>query len=176
MDQDTLTNLVKAHQASLYRYLRYLGAGSVVAEDLVQETFLAAFRSTKAPGLAQPGQQAGWLRGVARNLLLAYLRRMRANPVVSDSDSLQQAEELWASEFLRDGDGLDYLGALRQCLGSLPEKQRQALDLQYTQKKSRAELAETFQMTEDGVKSLMQRIRARLADCVRQRLHLGDRT
>ena len=41
MDRDTLSVLVKTHQAEIYRYVRYLGADASPAADLGQETFLA---------------------------------------------------------------------------------------------------------------------------------------
>ena len=34
--------LIESHQAELWRYLRYLGCDAAEAEDLTQETFLAA--------------------------------------------------------------------------------------------------------------------------------------
>jgi len=168
-----LTTLVKDHQASIYRYLRYLGADTADAEDLAQDTFLAAFRSNSHPDLADARLRAAWLRGISRNLLLAHFRRGRANPVGIDSDYLQRAEEAWTREFLGSGDELDYIEALRQCLRALPEKDRRSLDLRYGQRKSRAEMARLRRMTEDGIKSMMRRIRSRLADCVRRRLKAG---
>ena len=50
MDRDELESWILAHQAEIYRYVRYLGAeNSAVAEDLVQDTFLTAFKSESAP-------------------------------------------------------------------------------------------------------------------------------
>ena len=71
MSRDELEALVLAHQAELYRYVRYLGAGDPnAAEDLVQETFLAAFKSQNAPAASESARHAAWLRGIARNLFL----------------------------------------------------------------------------------------------------------
>lgn len=160
-----LETLVRTHQAELYRYARYLGAERATAEDLVQETFLAAFRAEDPEHAAAP-----WLRGILRNQFLNWCRRRRLAPQSADPAALSQAESVWQDVFLRDGDGFDYLQALRKCLADQPEKHRQALDLQYAQKKSRAEIARLLSLTEDGVKSFMRRIRARLAECVGKRL------
>lgn len=88
---------------------------------------------------------------------------------------LEQAEATWESDFLRGSDGFDYVEALRECLDALPEKERSAVDLRYAQEKSRADMAQVLKMTEDGVKSLLQRIRATLAECIRRRLALQER-
>jgi DNA-directed RNA polymerase specialized sigma24 family protein len=63
---DTVQQLVRMHQASVWRYLRYLGASAELADDLTQETFLQLLR---APFVEQsPASTAAWLRTVARNL------------------------------------------------------------------------------------------------------------
>jgi RNA polymerase sigma-70 factor (ECF subfamily) len=171
MTRDELETLVRTHQAELYRYVRYLGASDcATAEDLVQETFLAAFRSPNPPPVTEDRRQAGWLRGIARNLFLAHCRKTRNSPVRTDPATLERAESVWAVEFLREGDGFDYVEALRRCVGTLGDKQRTVLDLCYTQGKSRGEMAQRLRMTEDGIKSALQRIRAMLMDCIQRRL------
>src|SRR5262245_19663403 len=171
MTRADLETLVRSHQAEIYRYVRYLGATErATAEDLVQETFLAAFKSHDPPPLGDPRRQSAWLRGIARNLFLAHCRKNRNSPVRVDSSSVEHAESVWAGEFLRQGDGFDYVEALRRCLGSLGQKQRHFLDLRYTQKKSRVEMAQLLKMTEDGIKSALQRIRAMLMDCIQRKV------
>ena len=175
MDRGELETLVKAHQGGIFRYLRYLGARSAVAEDLVQETFLAAFRARRSPDLHDDRATAAWLRAVARNLFLTHCRRSRANPVKVTEAFLEGAERVWASEFLRTGDGFDYVEALRACLETLSDKPRRTLALRYAEDRSRTEMAELLSMTENGVKSLLQRIRTSLAECVAKRLKPQER-
>lgn len=170
MKRDNLEALVRIHQAEIFRYLRYLGADDrSLAEDLVQEVFLAAWRSPSAPVTDDVRRQAAWLRGVARNMFYAHCRRERKKRPL-DEATLAQAESLWANEFLREGDGFDYVEALRKCLARLQDRQRRCVDMRYAQNKSRSEMAAALQMTDDGVKSALQRIRALLADCIEQRL------
>ena len=171
MTRDELATLVRTHQAEIFRYIRYLGAVErAQAEDLVQDTFLAACQSADPPPPFDVRRQSAWLRGIARNLFLAHCRKRRNSPVRSDAASLEEAEEVWAAEFLRSGDGFDYVEALRSCLGALGGKQRRVLELKYTQGKSRVEMAQLLQMTEDGVKTALQRLRAALLDCIQRRL------
>lgn len=174
MDIGTLEEVVRSHQAGIYRYLRFLGADDHTAEDLVQNTFLAAFKSSGHPDMTNIKLRAAWLRGIARNIFLSFCRSNRAGPLEIDSAFLEQAEHTWKSEFLRDGEGFDYIEALRKCLETLPDKQREAVGLQYAQKKSRSEIAHILKMTEDGIKSLLRRARAALADCVNRRLSVEN--
>jgi RNA polymerase sigma-70 factor, ECF subfamily len=87
-----------------------------------------------------------------------------------DNAALDRAEATWTQEFLRGGDGFDFAEALRNCLGLLEPKQREMLDLRYVHRASRAEMAARGEMTENGIKSFLRRIRSLLADCVRRRL------
>src|SRR4051794_17838288 len=93
MTHEQLELLIRTHQAMVYRYLRYMGASTDVAEDVGQETFLAAYKSTNIPmedATAEGGRCAAWLRGVARNQMLMYFRKARSNPHSSDPVVLEQ--------------------------------------------------------------------------------------
>ena len=171
MRRRTFETLVRTYQAQVYRYLRYLGANQTVAEDIAQETFLIVLEKGGLPRADAAGQGA-WLRGIARNLFLRYCRRSKVDPVRITGDMLEQFEGTWSNEFLRDGDGFDYVEALRKCLDSLSQKHRRVLDLRYAMEKSRAQMADLCDMTEDGVKTLLRRLRAELVKCVRRRLRL----
>jgi RNA polymerase sigma-70 factor, ECF subfamily len=174
MNRDSLETLVRVHQAELYRYVRYLGVGSIAtAEDLVQETFLAALRS-EGPTAVEDRQQAAWLRGIARNLFLSHCRKMKADRTRFSADMLNLAEQVWAKEFLAEGDGFDYVAALRHCLERVPEGKRKMLDMRYAEGLSRDKLAKAFRMTEDGIKAALRRVREQLAVCINQQIQ-GDR-
>ena len=164
--------LVREHQASLYRYLRYLGAAGA-GEDLTQETFLAAFKSPLPPDMTNVPLRLAWLRGISRNLLLAHFRRRRNNPRHIDNEYLLQAENAWAWRFRESDSESKYAEALRKCVADLSDNDRHMLELRYAGGKSRAEMARLGQMSEDGVKSLMRRVRDRLGQCVRRRLRAG---
>jgi DNA-directed RNA polymerase specialized sigma24 family protein len=89
-----------------------------------------------------------------------------------DSETVERAEESWNEEFLRSGDGFDYVEALRRCVKALPERERKAVHMRYAENKGRPEMAGALKMTADGVKSLLRRIRLALASCVGKRLGL----
>lgn len=171
VDRDELAALVRAHQAEIYRYLRYLGASSpAAAEDLAQETFMAAFTSTCPPLSRDERLLAAWLRGIARNLFLNDYRKRKRSPIKINISLVEEAEAVWNRDFLREGDGFETIEALQRCLERLPENRRGALDLFYRQGRSREEVAAHLKMTEDGVKSLLRGIRKVLADCIRRNL------
>jgi RNA polymerase sigma-70 factor (ECF subfamily) len=157
--------LVHTHQAGVWRYLRFLGCDPTDADDLAQETFLAVFRE----GFEQcsPAQTAAYLRKVARNRLLMARRRRRNAPPAVDFEA---AEAVWARVAGEDGLS-DYLVALDECLEvAVTPRARRALELQYHDRASRAEIAANLNLAVEGVKTLLRRARSALRDCVERKL------
>jgi RNA polymerase sigma-70 factor (ECF subfamily) len=165
MAADTLIDtLVRRHQAGLWRYLRFLGADGATADDLVQETFLVLL--TGAFEERSPRETDAWLRLKAKRLWLDGLRRRRRRREARLADV---ADEVW-EEYAGDDGGDSYRAALRECLASLPERSRRALALRYEDRVSRGEMARRLHLKQNGVKTLLQRVRAGLRECVTRRL------
>ncbi len=156
--------LVHAHQAEIWRYLRFLGCRGTDAEDLTQETFLAVLRKPFED--RGPLASAGYLRRVARNLFLKSVHRQSRQPALVD---LEEAEQVWVRHCARDG-GERYLDSLRECVGELQTRGRQAVSLRYHQGRSRSQIAELLGMTSDGVKALLRRLRQSLRACVERKI------
>jgi len=163
--QAELAGLVRAHQAGVWRYLRFLGCHPAEADDLVQETFLAVLRENFA--IRSPAETAAYLRTVARNRLLMARRKQRNAPSAVD---LEAAESVWARVAAEDGLN-HYLAALGDCLqAAITPRARQALELQYRDRASREEIAAALEMAVEGVKTLLRRARTALRDCVERKV------
>lgn len=157
-------DLIQAHQAALWRYLRFLGCDAGQADDIVQDTFLAVWEKPfEDRGFAAA---RGYLRKAARNKFLMAVRARRARPLFEDLDA---ADSIWAAHEQRD-EGDSYRAALAECLRTLSERARRALDLFYAERTGRAGIANALGMTADGVKTLMRRARATLRTCIRVRV------
>jgi RNA polymerase sigma-70 factor (ECF subfamily) len=160
-----VADLVQAHQAGVWRYVRFLGCDPTEADDLVQETFLAVLREGFEN--RSPAQTAAYLRTVARNrMLMARRKEGRVPPSVD----IEAAEAVWAR--VAGVDGLDdYLGALGDCLEeAVSPRVRRALELQYRDRASQAEIAAQLELAVEGVKTLLRRARSALRDCVQRKV------
>jgi RNA polymerase sigma-70 factor (ECF subfamily) len=170
MTKENLAQLIEAHQAEVFRYLKYLGADHAVAEDLVQDAFLRAFKAAVTPDLENPNLRRAWLRRIAHNLFMDHCRRKTASPVSFDSATADHAEAFWQNEFLPHDEGFGCLEALEQCLRDLPGRSREMIDSFYARRCSRDDIAQEFGITTDGVKMALRRIRQVLGECIQQRL------
>ncbi|MHC5062463.1 MAG: RNA polymerase sigma factor [Planctomycetota bacterium] len=154
------------HQTGVWRFLRYLGCSAPLAEDLTQETFLAALEKNLVD--MGPGAASAWLRKTARNLFYMQLRSDHRNPVRCDG---MRMESHW-SECVGEDQGDRYHAALELCLQGLDGEQRQALAMRYGEAASRSEMAKVLGIGEAGVKALLRRLRAKLKHCIQSRLRV----
>ena len=126
-DEEALT-----HAEQLYRIAVRLTGGRQVAEDLVQETYLRAFRAWRS---YRPGTNlAAWLATIMRNANLDELRRQSRRPVQEPLDDdgdyylynrLAQASPQPQDEVLERLSGT----AIVSALGDLPPNFREVVVL-----------------------------------------------
>jgi RNA polymerase sigma-70 factor (ECF subfamily) len=156
--------VVRQHLLAVWRYLRMHGASPHEADDLAQEAFVIALQ--KGAARLDPAATATFLRRTARFL---FLRLRRGSVAVELADAVDQ---LWARDCEADGgDGL--VAALRRCIEALQDRARRAIERSYglgaDDPASRARVAVELGMTENGVKTLLQRSREQLRQCLRRK-------
>ncbi len=158
-----VTTVVRENQAGVWRWLRFLGCDDATADDLTQETFLQLLRK---PQSDWPEALPPYLRGIARNRYLMWLRAKGRRRETADLDLL---ETVW-QEVDRE-DGLQtFLDALQECLGQSGERVREAVRLHYAEGNSREQIATALGLKPEGVKTLLRRTRAALRKCIEGKL------
>ncbi len=78
--------LVRAYTADLYRYAWWLCRSASIAEDLVQDTFLRAWKSL--PQLQEAGAAKAWLLTILRNENARRFERKQLDYTEVEQDSL----------------------------------------------------------------------------------------
>ncbi|MEI8182589.1 MAG: sigma-70 family RNA polymerase sigma factor [Desulfomonile sp.] len=95
-DYDAFETLVEKYQGRIYRHLRKMVRDQSEAQDLLQETFLSAYKGLK--GFAGNSSFSTWLFKIASNAALMFLRR-------------QRPEMLQYDEQIRDSEGAEFVPA-----------------------------------------------------------------
>jgi RNA polymerase sigma-70 factor, ECF subfamily len=83
--------LVERYSRGLLYLLRRLGVSPELADDLHQETFRIVLERLRRKELDEPAGLAGFLRGTARNLMIAEYRKTARRRTEGDPDGLEQA-------------------------------------------------------------------------------------
>lgn len=152
--------LYERHQAPVYRYALRMSGSPEIADDVVQEVFLALIRGARGFD-PQAGALGSYLYGMARNLLF----RQFSSPV---------ADELEDDALVTDANPLDGLEQaeqverVRRALASLPAHYREAVVLCEMEEMSYAEVAEMLGVAVGTVRSRLHRARAILVEKLSQ--------
>lgn len=145
----------------VWRYLRALGAGPGEADDLAQETMLAACRIDPD----RIGDRIAFLLGTARN---QWLRSRRWWQRKREREIADCVDQLWADTADHDG-GDELVARLRDCLEQLQPRARTALELHYHDGIAWPGVAARIDMLPNGVKTLAQRARQSLRTCIERK-------
>jgi RNA polymerase sigma-70 factor, ECF subfamily len=155
----TTEELIRAHQDSVWRFLASLGCEPALADDLTQETFLTVLRGKFA--FKGEHETIAWLLRVAKNLFIDTIRKRKE----SVSAELHEADTRW-QEYENDCEYEQRVQHLRACIQSLPGRRREAVKLRDELDLPREEMAARLGIKPAGVKTMLERIREALRDCV----------
>ena len=147
------TRLLETLRPDLVRFAFWLARDRAVAEDVVQETLIRAWKSRdelKEPSAARP-----WLLTIVRREHARLYERKRLPTVDVD-----QVEALGDPALASDGDvGLE---DLRRAILQLPDEYREPLVLQVLGGLSTAEIAKELALTQPAVLTRLFRARNKL--------------
>lgn len=156
-DRAAFTQLVTAHRGRVRRVALALVGDAATADDVLQETFLAALRS--AHTYRGPSLRA-WLSTIARHQAARHYRRAR--PVATEDETLMQLGA--AAGFGNAAYGaIAERDAVRVALATLADDDREILVLRDVEGLSGDETAEVLGLPLAAMKSRLHRARLRLA-------------
>jgi RNA polymerase sigma-70 factor, ECF subfamily len=167
-DRDAFEALVTRHQDAVFRFARSITSTREDAEDVLQETFLAAYRA--AAGYRGEASVRTWLLIIARNTAFRIGRGTPKTTTIEDS-------ELWDLG-LRAGWGQNdpeslamraqQRDLLQTALNLLDPASRQIIVLRDLESLSGEETAHVLGLTIEGMKSRLHRARLKLAAALRR--------
>ena len=145
--------LCETLRPDLLRFAFWLGRDRQLAEDVVQEALLRAWKSFDT--LAEEGKSKSWLLTIVRRELARTFERKRLE--VTDLDALVAAE---ASVLAAEEDA--GLAEMREAIFRLNDEYREPLVLQVLMGYSTKEIADQMGLQQGAVLTRLFRARARL--------------
>lgn len=151
--------LLNRHQQRVFNYILRIVKNRELADDIFQETFVKAITTIRQGNYVESGKFASWITRIAHNLVIDFYRQDRANSLVSTDD--EQSNLLNRKEFSEDTiEDLiiddQIANDVRRIMQSLPENQRQVLEMRYYQDMSFKEIADT---TNVSINTALGRVR-----------------
>jgi RNA polymerase sigma-70 factor (ECF subfamily) len=157
-DRLALQVLYGRHNVRVYRFALRLTRDESLAEDVVSEVFLHAWRGAK--NFQAKSKVSTWLLAIAHNKAKDAMQRRRHDYLSDDDaaaieDPADNPETIWRKK--------ERGAVLQECLTKLPAAQREVIDLVYYHHKSVEEVAQIVGVQASTVKTRMFYARSRLA-------------
>jgi RNA polymerase sigma-70 factor (ECF subfamily) len=135
-DSRALEELYRRHSSRLYALLLRMLREAADAEEVLQETFIDAWRRAREYA-ASRGSVEAWLITIARSRAIDRIRNRGARLRL-----VKQSEQLAAAQPARpEPPDVHAQTRLRRALGTLPPEQRRAIELAYWDGLSQSEIS-----------------------------------
>ncbi len=172
---------VDEHGDYLYRYALARVNRPEAAEDLVQETFLAALRS--ADRFAGRSSERTWLTGILKHKLIDRLRRNERTRLETDLESEDswleglydrrghwaRTPQRWGSDPAQLLQRREFWDAFERCRQALPDRMREIFSLRLLDDVPAADVCQALDISAANLWTLLHRARLRLWDCLNQK-------
>lgn len=173
---------LECHGDTLYRYALRRTSRADIAEDLVQETLLAAWRGRNAfRGMS--GERT-WLMGILKHKVDDHFRSAYRHPVedagiegegqggsvedvcFDDRGHWRVKPQEWASEPLAALEAEGFWQVLLECLAKLPEHQRESFTLREIDGLDTEQLCKELSLSTTNIYVLLHRARLQMRRCL----------
>jgi RNA polymerase sigma-70 factor (TIGR02943 family) len=174
---------VEEHGDYLFKFALLRLRDETKAEDVVQETFLAALKGGKT--FAGKSAEKSWLVGILKNKIFDYYRKASRETSFTDlqfcdehererfvNDGIGQGSwihELGPQEWRHFGENLDqelFWRTYRDCAGALPEKVATVFNLREVDGLAGKEVCALLNITESNLWVMLHRARMALRQCL----------
>jgi RNA polymerase sigma factor (sigma-70 family) len=148
-DVVAFAELLRRHQSSVFAMALATAGDRLLAEDVVQETFMIAWRDLSK--LRDVELLQSWLCGIARNVARGHKRRS-AREVPGEIEEERHGETPLQNLLERDAET-----SLAELVQRVPSKYREAMLLHYGAEKTVGEVARCLRISEAAVKKRLSR-------------------
>lgn len=165
-DAAACREIYNAHSRRVKAYFLRSGFVPADADDLLQETFIRAFRSLATYDPAR-GALGAWLAAIARN---AARRRWAVRPAPENYDP-ELAERVLVSGDNpgRSAEMREEVDAVRHCIGTLTADLQCAVRLRYIEGRTTRGIAAEMNLPEATVRLRLEEARRRIEACLRSK-------
>ena len=160
-DKEEITSLLMKHRKALFAYIYAILHDHHLAEDVFQEVSIVLVQKWNES--VEIKNLWPFAREVARRKALGMLRKQKRGKLVFSDQALDAIDEGFDLIQPQTEDRKQYLG---ECIELLPSNWKKIVRLRYWKKMPVKHLSASLGQSANAVSVTMNRIRARLADCV----------
>lgn len=165
----------------LFRYAMSRLSNRAEAEDVMQETFLAAMKARKS--FNGKSSEQTWLIGILKHKIIDHIRKVSRERASDDIELIQQlnsedsqyfdrkghwkvAPNDWQIDPVKSMEQTEFWDVFHQCMGTLHDRMHKAFTLRELEGLSAEEICKTMDITETNLWVILYRARAQLRTCL----------
>ena len=170
-ESERFASLARCHYGEVLRSARRISGAAAIAEDLVQDAFVAAFKNFHRYDPAR--SFIAWMRAIVRHRWLRYLTDRRRCEIAAEPAAIEDMVEHGDVDHLETIGGQEkraLLPLLAECIRALPAQLRSAVELSYFQNLSGADIAIRMDLSEGNVRQRLHRGRRQLRQLMTARM------
>jgi len=166
------------HGDYLFRYAVTRIHSQAVAEDLVQETFLAGLKAKER--FSGRSSERTWLTGILKHKIVDFIRKDSRERTYEDTDTLETFEKEnflptgewkhkptdWWANPIRSYEQKEFWEVLQKCLAELKDQHHRAFVLREMEGLEGNEICEILDISESNLWVILHRTRLRLRSCI----------
>jgi len=148
-----------------------------LAEDLIQDTFIAALKAKN--NFKGGSSESTWLISILRNKITDYYRKSSTRnevPMIEDSSFFEDENGSWKQSKIPEpwdisGETLDgdlFNTKLKKCVANLPTKNSAVFTLKYLDGESTEDLCKELEISSSNYWVIMHRTKLMLRDCLQK--------
>jgi RNA polymerase sigma-70 factor, ECF subfamily len=150
VDENALSELYDRYQGSMYGLAMRITGDAQMAQDAVQEAFVGVWRNAARYTETRASVRT-WMMSITHHRAIDLVRRRRPSSPLPETETVGEAfmtPDVWP-EVARAADA----EAVRQALSTLPDAQRETIELAYFEGLTQVEIAERTQAPLGTIKS-----------------------
>jgi len=168
---------VQLYTNGMYAWAYHKTTDKALAEDLVQDTFLAALQSFDK--FKQESQPKTWLFSILNNKISDHFRQQFRHPVVNETEGglsfffddeeewrKERRPQTWNTTDTHVLDNPDFRKILQHCMHLLPGNWLAAVKLKYLDEKDGKDICQDLQITPSNFWQIMHRAKLHLRNCL----------
>lgn len=182
LNDNTFKNWVTLYTKELYSWSLNRVNHAETAEDLVQETFLAAYKSL--PSFKEDSSPRTWLFSILNRKIIDHYRTQAKSILESSKDAAYSIERLGSHFFVDNGnlrsfetaiwnqndenelDNPAFIQEFKKCLNKLPHNWQTSVKAKYILEKNSKEVCKDLGITPTNYWQILHRAKLQLKQCL----------
>ncbi|GCD79845.1 sigma-70 family RNA polymerase sigma factor [Schleiferia thermophila] len=168
-------DIINLHYKKFYKHACIQVGDKESAKDIVQETFLSAYKSLST--FKGKSSMETWIFGILNHKISMYFREKNIEKKMIQEnleEKLFKRGGQWKEEWISSNSEEAIINFLKFCINKLKDQSKQVLLLRFYQNKKTEEICTICNITKDNLWQILHRSKLQLKVCIQSKLKVTN--